>query len=548
MKSFNKAASIAILLSIVSLNLAFRYPTTEHEVGADSFVFHGLAQMIIDSKHAAWLINPLSLFGLYPLAHPSGPMLAVAAMTEVGGVPAEASILFFDFMSAILGALGAFLMAREIKPDPRLALLIAFLFSTAPRFVSSLEWQMPTRSLFTALVPVFVWALLRLRSRVDPVSLGVLATSLLLMMSAHRLAVVMAIVMAAYVAANIFMVSVKILRTTYAPVFLHRRFRAVLRLGSWCVIAIVVVYIILFSGVLGEYQQGQLVGGPNPIAQLENLGISLARTVGLLLPLVIVGVVAVSRTRAPDVREPWLVAVLVGIVPTLGLRQYTGWYLVPFAAIFMGLGILFVYQTMNARPRLRSAFLVCMIAGSIASSAAIVNYERSVESHLTSEVYDGGLYLRAVVRGPFLSNSGSLGVQSHAISGLPYLPIGGSTTAFQGPEILAFGYLQPGDVHARLIPIGSLTIEDDSFFVLDGVNFEVIWADILSRPANDPYVAGQLSLYNIQYYLETRGLAGSFEAYGNTYASPFAVSVASGRYVIYETGDVAIYFLQSPRS
>src|SRR6266566_4357881 len=303
-------------------------------------------------------------------------------------------------MCAILGALGAFLMARDIRPDTKLALLIAFLFSTAPRFVSSLEWQMPTRSLFTALVPLFVWALLRLRARMDPVSLGVLGTSLLLMMSAHRLAVVMAIVMAAYIVANIFIVSVRILRTTYAPVFLHRRFRAVLRLGSWCVIVITVVYIMLFSGVLGEYEQGQLVGGSNPIAQLENLGISLARTVGLLLPLVIVGV-------------------------------------------------------------------------------------------------------------------------------------------------LAFGYLQPGDVRPRLIPIGSLTIEDDSLFVLDGVNFEVIWSEILSRPVNDPYVAEHLSLYNIQYYLEDRGLPGSFEAYGHTYASPFAASVASDRYVVYESGSVALYFLQS---
>jgi len=547
-KAFPKAATVALLLSIVVLNLAFRYPTTEHEAGADSFVFHGLAQMILDSKYAAWLINPLSLFGLYPLAHPSGPILAVAATTEVGGIAAEGSILLFDFISAILGALGAFLMAREIKPDTRLALLIAFLFSTAPRFVSSLEWQMPTRSLFTALVPVFVWALLRLRARVDPINLGVLATSLLVMMSAHRLAVVMAIVMAAYIVANIFMVSVRILRTTYAPVFLQRRFRTVLRLGSWSLITMIVAYIILFSGVLAEYEQGQLVGGADPLAQLENLGISLARTVGLLLPFVLVGAVAISRARAPDIREPWLVAVLVGIVPTLGLRQYTGWYLVAFAAIFMGMGILFLYETLRARPRLRTAFLICAIAGSIVSSAAIVNYERSVEVHLTSEVFDGGLYLRAGVGEPFLSNSGSLGVQSHAIAGLPYLPIGGSTTAFQGPEILAFGYLQPSDVRPRLIPIGSLTIEDDSLFVLDGVNFEVIWADILSRSANDPYVVGQLGHYNIQYYLENQGLTGSFEAYGKTYASPFAGSVESDRYIIYESTGIAIDFLQSSRS
>ncbi len=546
MKALPKAVTFALLLSILALSLALRYPTSDHEAGADSFVFHGLAQTILDSKFAPWLINPLSIFGLYPLSHPSGPILAVALTSEVGGIPAEGSILLLDFLSAILGTLGAFLMAREIKPDDRLVLLIAFLFSTAPRFVSSLEWQVPTRSLFTAVVPIFVWALLRLRRRLDPVHVSVFVASLLVMMSAHRLAVMMAIVVAAYIVASIFIVTVRILRTTYSGIFLQRRFRKAIRLGSWSLVVIVVLYILLFSGVLGEYQQGQLVGGSNPAAALENLGISLARTVGVLLPFTLLGAVAVSRTRAPDVREPWLVAVLVGIMPTLGLRQYTGWYLVPFAAVFIGLGILFLYYAMKNRQRLRSAFLVGVIAASLLSSAVIVRYEHNVETYLSDPVYDGGLYLRSVVHEPFLSNSGSLGVQSHAISGLAYLPIGGSTTAFQGPEILAFGFLQPSAIHPRLIPIGSLTIEDDSFFVLDGVNFEVTWADILSRPVSDPYGVAQLRTYHIQYYVEDRALSGSFEAYGNTYPSPFAVSVESQLYKVYDSGPVAVYFLQSP--
>jgi hypothetical protein len=545
MKAFPKAVTIALLLSILALTLAFRYPSSEHEAGADSFVFHGLAQTILDSKYAPWLINPLSIFGLYPLSHPSGPIIAVALTTELGGVPAEGSILLLDFLSAILGTLGAFLMAREIKRDDRLAVLVAFLFSTAPRFVSSLDWQVPTRSLFTAVVPIFVWALLRLRRRMDPIHLAVLAISILVMMSSHRLVVVMAIVVAAYVVASIFIVSVRILRTKYSGIFLQRRLRKAIRLGSWSVVVIVVVYILLFSGVLGEYEQGQILRGPSPVAAFENLGISLARTVGILLPFTLLGAVAVSRTRAPDVREPWLVAVLVGIMPTLGLREYTGWYLIPFAAVFIGLGILLLYYALQARPRLRSAFLVGVIAGSLVSTALIVSYEHEVETYLTDPVYDGGLYLRTVAREPFLSNSGSLGVRSHAISGLAYLPIGGSTTAFQGPEILAFGFLTPSAIHPRLIPIGSLTIEDDSFFALDGVNFEVIWADILSRPVSDSSGVAQLSKYHIQYFVEDQGLRGSFAAYANTYPSPFAVSVESGRYVVYSSGPVAVYFLQN---
>ena len=119
------------------------------------------------------------------------------------------------------------------------------------------------------------------------------------MMSAHRLAVMMAIVVAAYIVASIFIVSVRILRTTYSGVFLQRRLRKAIRLGSWSVVAIVMVYTLVFSGVLGEYNQGQLVEGSTPIGSLENLGISLARTIGLLLPFVLLGVVAVSRLWSP---------------------------------------------------------------------------------------------------------------------------------------------------------------------------------------------------------------------------------------------------------
>ena len=35
-------------------------------------------------------------------------ILAVALTTELGGVPAEGSILMLDFLSAVLGTLGAF--------------------------------------------------------------------------------------------------------------------------------------------------------------------------------------------------------------------------------------------------------------------------------------------------------------------------------------------------------------------------------------------------------------------------------------------------------
>ena len=543
-----KATVLLLLIGLACVNLVFRYPTAQHEGGADSFVFQGLAQLILDAKHADWLISPLSVLGLYPLSHPSGSILSISDLTEVGGVQVEGSILLVDMLTSILGGLGAFVMAREIRTDDRLALLVAFVFSTAPRFVSSLEWQVPTRSLFTAVIPLFVWGLLRMHKRVDVPHIAVLSTTLLVMMTAHRLAVMMAIVMAAYIAASIFVAVLRILRTTYASVFLAPRLRLVLRSGSWCVLVIIAVYFLLFSGTLDAYEKGQFGTQTGLVGQLENLGVSLARTIGFLIPLVAVGAVAVVRTRGNDVRQPWLIAVLIGILPTLSLRQYTGWYLLPFAAIYIALGVQYLHDRLRARPGVRVAFIAVVLVTSFASTVYVANYERQLEQYLSSPVYDGGIYMRQVSGGGFIANSGALGVQVHAVSGLPYLPIGGSTTAFQGPEILAFHFLRPNDVRPRLIPIGSLTIEDDSFFVLDDVNFETIWADTLGRPVSDSYVSQQLSTYGIQFFVEKSSLSSSFEAYGNVYDSQFARSCALERYVVFSSGTFSVFYLQGSSS
>ena len=95
-----------------------------------------------------------------------------------------------------------------------------------------------------------------------------------------------------------------------------------------------------------------------------------------------------------------------------------------------------------------------------------------------------------------------------------------------------------------MIPIGSLTIEDDSFFVLDDVNFETIWADTLGRPVSDSYVSQQLSTYGIQFFVEKSSLSSSFEAYGNIYDSQFARSCALERYVVFSSGTFSVFYLQ----
>src|SRR3989442_13115420 len=102
-----KATVIVLLAALVCVNLALRYPAAQHEGGADSFVFHGLAQVGLDTKHADWLLNPLSVLGFYPLSHPSGSILSVSDLSEFGGSQVEGPFLLADMLASILATLCA---------------------------------------------------------------------------------------------------------------------------------------------------------------------------------------------------------------------------------------------------------------------------------------------------------------------------------------------------------------------------------------------------------------------------------------------------------
>src|SRR5947209_12472739 len=205
----------ALLLFLLGLNLIVRYPRTPHELGFDGFVYHGMTASPIQNGHAEWVLTPFSYFGLYPLSHPSGSFFFLADLAQLGGTPVEAAILLFDMSLVGLGLLSAFLLSMEIRRDEGLALLVAALFSLSPRFVAGLLWEIPTRTLFSALVPLLIWLLLRLHRTRDKRSLGLVLLVLTVMMSAHRLTVLMAAVFIAFILTEIVTVGIRTLRFRY---------------------------------------------------------------------------------------------------------------------------------------------------------------------------------------------------------------------------------------------------------------------------------------------------------------------------------------------
>ncbi len=541
----SKKTTVALLLFVLSLNYAIRYPRTPHELGFDAFVLHGMTVSFLQEGHAKWIIHPLSYLGLYPLSHPSGSLFVLGAIALTSNSSIEAAILAFDMMLVAAGLLIAFILSIQIRRDEGLAVLVAAIFTLSPRLVTSLLWEVPTRTLFTILVPLFVWLLLRWHHTKDNRWLGLVPVVFLLMMSAHRLTVLVAVFAIAFVLTQMLIVLARTLRVRYASRVLGGSFRRTANVLVLVAFVATSAGLLAVGGVLQGYETGQVDLGSGTVAQLSNLAVSVARSAGFLIPLVPVGVVAVYRSRSRGLKEVFLLMTLLVLIPTLSLRQYTGYYIIPFTAVFIGLGLRFLIQRCR-RTVTRTALAAGATVVMLVSSYTVLSYDLSFEPFIDNTSYNHGLYILHRSDGTIVSNDGRTGSMIYAISGAPYLPVGGATTAFQSPELLIFGFLDGTQLRIGQVPLTDLTVESDSPFVLIGVQAEFDWAQMMDRSINA--VPSRIwQTYHPTYLLEVWKANGGYLAYGNRYDSPFIASVHLERYKTFEVPGQTLWYIGGSR-
>src|SRR5204862_7665437 len=110
---------------------------------------------------------------------------------------------------------------------------------------------------------------------------------------------------------------------------------------------------LLFTNALSEYSVGVVVSGNSPAVQLFNLGLSLARSSGVLLPVAIAGLFALVVKRNKGLAEPFMFLALLTFTPMLFLREYTGFYTVPFTSLFVAYGLYALGRSVHSN-RLRA--------------------------------------------------------------------------------------------------------------------------------------------------------------------------------------------------
>ena len=177
----------AIIVALACVDLILRYPQTPHGVGVDSFSFLTLTHAVVSQGRLAWIVHPLSPFGLYPLSYPSGSFALTAAFSDTSGAALEPATLVLSLATGVFGIFSAFTMAREFWRNDIFAINVTIVFSLMPKFLTNTLWEVPTRGLFMALTPLFLWAILRAVKVATLKTLGFAGLMFLLLGLFHRL-------------------------------------------------------------------------------------------------------------------------------------------------------------------------------------------------------------------------------------------------------------------------------------------------------------------------------------------------------------------------
>tara|TARA_B100001146_G_scaffold224724_1_gene243768 strand:- start:1453 stop:3015 length:1563 start_codon:yes stop_codon:yes gene_type:complete len=179
-----------ILLGLFTLLL--RYPITPSPTGDDNFYYISMATSIISHGQIFWAEVPLSLYGLFPGTSPLGATLLASAVTTATGLSIYDYILLHGISLSLISTFGFFMLSGELTDNYRSRWFAALCFSLAPRFLTFSSWRFSLRFTFIALLPFFIWLLLRLSNSKygrHPSRLIVLLSLLILVLpSLHRMA------------------------------------------------------------------------------------------------------------------------------------------------------------------------------------------------------------------------------------------------------------------------------------------------------------------------------------------------------------------------
>ncbi len=349
---------LILLVALVLLSIAFRYPLVEHErFQTDSYTIHLFAKSIMDNGQAKWTFNLLSYIGYYPISYPSGSPFLLAEVSDATGMRLESSILLMNFLLSAVFCLGAFLLARQFVRRSDYALLATFFAVTGARFVDTTYWNASARGPIIVFITLTIFVLFRAAATGQTkflllallVGIGCFVT--------HHMAVVLTLFGAGYALAA-FQVGYLLPR-----IRTHKR-RVVVALNG----AVAALVIAISFGFFGYFYNLALMNlresalfnlNPPALSIVLNLAVSYTNQIGFIIVFAFLGIPIVFRDKDGrlSIETLFPLAVVIAFIPLLGNTLYVSMVLAPFVSI---LGVICIARILRSAKRKRVVFVVVL--------------------------------------------------------------------------------------------------------------------------------------------------------------------------------------------
>ncbi len=318
---FTRENKILLLVLLIILNVVIRIPLVPHELGADSFYIHQYADSITNYGEILWIGHPVQFFGFGTA--PPGFQMLLSGLSQCSGITSELSILLLSLLSGLSGAIMAYIFIYYVTKDDYISFLGAFLFSLSAEFLRLTIWTATTRSLFIALVPLFLYLMFKSVNTKRLSYIILLFTIYALLMATHHMGVLLLFYLCPLFILLVFkileklkfteLINARIVTLLWIPLFLLLFLPVVLKLGFFKDHAF----------LWNNYLSGRFFEGTGLHVVPLNLIADYAGKMGFLLPFVIIGVIGLLfKTGKRTLFECYVLIFLLLVAPILAVGIY----------------------------------------------------------------------------------------------------------------------------------------------------------------------------------------------------------------------------------
>lgn len=519
----SKPIQIMLWLNIFSLNLILRYPATPHEIGWDSFAIHSLANSISIFGDAKWWIHPLSIIGLYPYSYASAVPFMLSGISQLTSMNMEWTVWFFS--SVFLGLLSiftAYLIAGEILDNDIFKYLVAFGYSTSQGILYFTTWTVSTRGAFIVLLPLFIYLLLK--SRTSKLKYGILSFILfLILLTTHRLIFFTVPIFIAY------------LVTITTQNYFHKIQK---KLVSVALIISFVTIFILSTKI--QIMPSSIKGSGFDL--LPELIITYARYIGVLGVFGMLGLIFLLSDSKKSFEEWFLTLVLLGVIFLLGMKTYMAYFILPFAFLLAGIGIIRSINILNKKRKAVFSIIILSLLLSVGFSGFYQFWHTNIkgrayynEVYMEEATYTASLWIKDNLKNrAIISNDDTVANRILSISEVP-------TLTGLGANDISYGFVNKEELKFEMRPLASvLDWKGELYTPIEKSDTSWYRYNLMTVEFSSKLGQQILEEYNLTYEVDNKYI---LSRWGGRY-SKFPKSVHEKKDNIYDNGKITIWSLK----